>query len=136
MNVTDRLIAALEAAGLAVGDGIPRNKDGPLTGRYAVVRPRQIMRGEGSIGEPNADRQTELQITSVGPSRRAADQVAETADQAALGPMPAPDGYAWQQAAVYVTGTATTTEPTTDPTAPEATAWFRVDVYRYYLTPL
>ncbi|MFB7739571.1 hypothetical protein ACFC08_35530 [Streptomyces sp. NPDC056112] len=135
MNATDRLIDALEQAGLAVGDGEPRNKDGPLTGRYVVVRPRQVMRGEGSIGDPNADRTPELQITSVGPSRRAADQVAEIADRAALGPMPAPDGYEWQQAAVYVTGTATTTEPTTDPTAPEATTWFRVDVYRYYLTP-
>ncbi|MET9142448.1 hypothetical protein [Streptomyces sp. NPDC004042] len=135
MNVTDRLIAALEDAGLAVGDGQPRNAAGPLTGRYVVVRPRQVMRGEGSIGAPNSDRQPELQITSVGPSRRAADQVAEIADRVALGPMPAPDGCAWQQTAVYVTGTATTTEPTTDPTAPEATTWFRVDVYRYYLTP-
>ncbi|MEV6124379.1 hypothetical protein AB0M23_28380 [Streptomyces sp. NPDC052077] len=135
MSATDQLIAALEAAGLAVGDGQPRTAAGPLTGRYVVVRPRQVMRGEGSIGEPSADRQPELQVTSVGPSRRAADQIAETVDRVALGPIPAPDGYAWQQAAVYVTGTATTTEPTTDPTAPEAPTWFRVDVYRYYLTP-
>ncbi|MDT0477399.1 hypothetical protein RM863_35285 [Streptomyces sp. DSM 41014] len=135
MNVTDRLIEALTAAGLAVGDGQPRTSEGPLTGRYVVVRPRQVMRGEGSIGAPNADRTPELQITSVGPSRRAADQVAELADQVALGPMPPPDGFEWQQAAIYVSGAATTTEPTTDPTAPEAPAWFRVDVYRYYLTP-
>ncbi|MEV7422870.1 hypothetical protein [Streptomyces sp. NPDC091212] len=135
MNATDRLVDALRAAGLTVGDGQPRDAHGALTGRYVVVRPRQVMRGEGSIGTPNADRQPEIQITAVGPSRRAADQVAEAAEAVALGDLAPPDSWSWTQVAVYVTGTATTTEPLTDPTSPESPDWFRVDVYRYYLTP-
>ncbi|MFJ1699417.1 hypothetical protein ACIOHC_30630 [Streptomyces sp. NPDC088252] len=135
MNATDRLVDALRAAGLAVGDGQPRDVRGALTGRYVVVRPRQVMRGEGSIGAPNADRAPEIQITAVGPSRRAADQVAEQAEAVALGDLEPPTGWSWSQCAVYVTGTATTTEPLTDPATPEAPTWFRVDVYRYYLTP-
>lgn len=135
MNAVDRLVDALRAAGLRTGDGEPRDADGALTGRYVVVRPRQVTRGEGSIGAPNADREPELQITAVGPSRRAADQVAEAAEAVALSELDPPDGWAWGQCAIYVTGTATTTEPNSDPSTPEAPTWFRVDVYRYYLTP-
>lgn len=135
MNVADRLVDALRAADLKVGDGEPRDATGPLADRYVVVRPRQAMRGEGSIGEPNADREPELQITSVGPSRRAADQVAALAEVVALGALEPPDGSAFTQCAIYVTGTGTTTEQQTDPTTPETLSWFRVDVYRYYLTP-
>lgn len=135
MNATDRLVDGLRAVGLRVGDGEPRDEAGPLTGRYVVVRPRQVTPGEGSIGTPNADREPELQITSAGPSRRAADQVAEDAEAVALGDLDPPEGWAWCQCPIYVTGTATTTEPNTDPGAPEAPTWFRVDVYRYYLTP-
>ncbi|WP_435173299.1 hypothetical protein [Actinacidiphila sp. bgisy145] len=135
MNATDRLVAALTAAGLAVGDGEPRNASGALTGRYVVVRPRMEIRGDGTAADPNADRSPEVQITAAGPSRLAADQVAEAARAVALGPLEAPDGYAWLQAAEYVTGTGTSPEATTDPTAPEAPTFFRVDVYRYFLTP-
>ena len=135
MNVTDRLVAALEAAGLAVGDGQARNAGGPLTGRYVIVRPRIEVLGEGSIGDPNADREPELQITAVGPSRLAADQVAEQARAVALGDLAPPDGWVWMQGARFVTGTGAAPEPDTDPVDPDAPAWFRVDVYRYYLTP-
>jgi len=135
VNAVDRLVDALTAAGLAVGDGEPRNADGALTGRYVVVRPRGEIRGDGTAADPNADRSPEIQITAAGPSRRAADQVAEQARTVALGPLVPPDGSVWQQAAEYVTGTGTTPEATVDPTAPEAPTWFRVDVYRYFLTP-
>lgn len=141
MNATDVLIDALRAVdGLRVGDGEPRDDDGPLEGRYAVVRQRPEQRGEGTIADPNADRNPEIQITAAGPSRRAADQVAEQARQVALGPLPTPAGWVWMQAAEYVTGThtstgGTVTEMGTEPTEPQAPQFFRTDVYRFYLTP-
>lgn len=135
MNATDRLVAALTAAGLAVGDGEPRNASGALTGRYVVVRPRTEIRRDGTAADPNADRSPEIQVTAAGPSRLAADQVAEAARAVALGPLEAPDGWVWQQAAEYLTGTGAAPEAATDPTTPEAPSFFRVDVYRYYLTP-
>ncbi|WP_329177808.1 hypothetical protein [Streptomyces sp. NBC_01477] len=135
MNATDSLVAALVDAGLAVGDGEPRNAGGALTGRYVVVRPRTELRGDGTAADPNADRSPEIQVTAAGPSRLAADQVAEQARAVALGRLEPPDGWVWQQAAEYVTGTGTAPEATTDPTAPESPTFFRVDVYRYYLTP-
>lgn len=135
MNAVDRLVDALTDAGLAVGDGQARNAAGPLTDRYVVVRPRAEASGPGTARDPNADRNPEVQITAAGPSRRAADQVAEQARAVALGPLEPPDGWSWMQVAEYVTGTGTTTEATTDPTAPQDPTFFRVDVYRFYLTP-
>lgn len=135
MNTTDILIAALRGADLRVGDGEPRDVGGVLTDRYCVVRPRIQTAGPGTAVDPNADRNPEIQITAVGPSRLAADQVAEQAGQIALGPLTAPDGQSWMCAPEYITGTGPTPEQSTDPTAPEAPAYFRIDVYRYYLTP-
>lgn len=135
MNATDRLVDALVAANLAVGDGQARNAAGALTGRFVVVRPRMEMRGDGTAADPNADRSPEIQITAAGPSRLAADQVAEQARTVALGRLDPPEGWVWQQAAEYVTGTGTSPEATTDPTTPELLTFFRVDVYRYFLTP-
>jgi hypothetical protein len=135
MNATDRLVDALTDAGLAVGDGEPRNASGVLADRYVVVRPRMEIRGDGTAADPNADRSPEVQVTAAGPSRRAADQVAEAARAVALGRLEPPDGWMWQQAAEYVTGTGTAPEATTDPTTPESPTWFRVDVYRYFITP-
>jgi hypothetical protein len=123
VNTTDRLIKALGDAGVAVGDSEPRNAEGPLTGRYCVVRPRAETRGEGTIGDPNADRCPEVQITAAGPSRLAADQVAEAARAVALGDLDPPDGFAWVRVAEYVTGTGTAPEASTDPTTPEAPAF-------------
>ncbi|WNI16616.1 hypothetical protein [Actinacidiphila sp. ITFR-21] len=138
MNTTDVLVDALRAAdlgdGVRVGDGEPRDDEGPLTGRYCVVRPRTEQPGPGTAADPNADRTPEVQITAVGPSRRAADQVAELARTVALGVAP-PTGWAWLCVPEFVTGTGTAPEATTDPTTPEAPSFFRVDVYRYYLTP-
>lgn len=135
MTVTDQLLEALRTADIRVGDGEPRDVGGRLTGRYAVLRPRNEQRGPGTAADPNADRNPEVQITAVGPSRLAADQVAEQARAVALGPLDPPDGWAWACVAEFVTGTGTAPEADTDPTAPQAPAFFRVDVYRYYLTP-
>lgn len=135
MNAADRLVDALRAAEIRTGDGEPRDAAGALTDRYCVVRPRTEQRGAGTAADPNADRNPELQITAVGPSRKAADQVAEQARTVALGHLDPPDGWSWLCAPEFVTGTGTTPEPDTDPTTPEAPSWFRVDVYRYYLTP-
>ena len=135
-TVTDRLVTALQETDLRVGDGQDRDAAGALTGRYVVVRPRTEARGPGTAADPNADRDPEVQITAAGPSRRAADQVAETARAVALSALlPPPDGWQWRQVADYVTGTGPATEYTTDPTAPEAPSFYRVDVYRYHLTP-
>lgn len=135
MNTTDILVAALRTAELRVGDAEPRDAAGPLTGRYCVVRPRTEQRGTGTAADPNADRNPEIQITAVGPSRLAADQVAEQARAVALGPLDPPEGYSWLCSPEFVTGTGTTPEPDTEPTAPESNTFFRVDVYLYYLTP-
>jgi hypothetical protein len=141
VNATDRVVEALLGAGMAVGDGEARTAAGPLEGRYCVVRTRPEQRGEGTIADANADRNQEVQVTSVGPSRRAADQIADEARAVVLGPIAPPDGWSWMQAAEFVTSThasttaGTTSEANTDPSAPEAPVWFRVDVYRFYLTP-
>jgi hypothetical protein len=135
VNACDRLVAALRAAGIATGDGQARVGAEPLTGRYVVVWPVLHGRGPGTIADPNPDRTEDLQITSVGPSRGAADQVAEAARAVALGDLEPPDGFAWMCAPEYVVGNPTQQETSAGPAAPEAPVWSRADIYRYYLTP-
>ncbi|MEV4437485.1 hypothetical protein AB0K09_00460 [Streptomyces sp. NPDC049577] len=135
MNTADRLVAALRAAGIATGDAQARVGDVQLTGRYCVVWPVLERAGENTIGDPNTDRIIDMQITSVGPSRKAADQVAEAAGAVALGVLEPPDGQTWMCAPEYVVGNPTMREPPSDPARPDTAMWARADVYRYYLTP-
>ncbi|MEU7044935.1 hypothetical protein AB0A77_28305 [Streptomyces varsoviensis] len=136
MNTADRLIEALRAAGIATGDAQAHVGSEPLTGRYCVIWQVLERAGENTVADPNTDRIVDLQITSVGPSRRAADQVAEAAGAVALGPLPPPDGRTWMGAPEYVVGNPTSRETPSDPAHPEAPVWSRADIYRYYLTPL
>ncbi|MFE7609246.1 hypothetical protein [Streptomyces celluloflavus] len=135
MNVTDRLIEALRAAGIPTGDGEARQDDRELTGRYVIVWPVAEHAPTGTTWNPNADRRQDVQLTACGPTRRATDQVAEQARTVALGALAAPDGYAWLAPAAYVTGQPTTREHPTDPTRPDLRGFYRADVYRYTITP-
>lgn len=135
MNACDRLVAALRAADLATGDGQARVGTDLLTGRFCVVWPVLHRAGENTIADPNTDRTVDLQITSVGPSRAAADQVAEAAGAVALGALEPPDGFVWMCAPQYVVGNPTQQETSADQAAPDQPVWSRADIYRYYLTP-
>jgi hypothetical protein len=108
-----------------------------LTGRYAVVWPYNEPAANGPVGDPNADRTVILQVTACGPSRLAADQVAEACRTVALAltKAPGPDGYAWVQAAQHLGGQPTTRESSVDPATPDQSGWYRADIYRYQLTP-
>jgi hypothetical protein len=136
MNATDRLIAALRAAGIQTGDAQARVGTTLLAGRYCIVWPVLERAEEGTITAPNADRAIDLQITSVGPSRGAADQVARDAGMVALGALDPPDGYAWMCSAEYVVGNPVQQEESADPSAPDTPVWSRADIYRYYITPV
>ncbi|MFJ9612660.1 hypothetical protein [Streptomyces noursei] len=135
MNVTDRLVAALRAAGMPTGDAEARQDGHELTGRYAVVWPVAEYAPAGTAWDPNQDRTLDVQITSCGLTRRAADQVAEQARRIALGAFAPPDGYGWLAPAAYVTGNPTTRENPSDPARPELRTYYRADVYRYTITP-
>lgn len=134
MNVQDALVAALKDAGIAAGDAQARDGTTELTGRYVVVWPWNEPPSDGPMADPNADRGIELQITACGPSRRAADQVAEQARPVALG-LPAPDGWAWIGAPQHQGAQPTRRETSTDPATPDASGWYRADLYRYAITP-
>lgn len=135
MNATDRLIAALRAAGIATGDAQARVGTTELTGRYVVVWPYSEAPSNGPLGSPNADRTVDLQITACGPSRTAADQVAEAARTVALSRLDPPDGYAWQQVTQHLGGQPTRRDTSVDPATPDQSGWYRADIYRYTLTP-
>lgn len=137
MNAADLLIAALREAGIATGDGQARVGSNDLTGRYVVVWPHNEPASEGPIGDPNADRTVDLQITACGPSRTASDQMAEQARTVALRLTrgPSPDPYAWQQAAQHIGGQPTRRDASVDPATPDESGWYRADIYRYQLTP-
>lgn len=137
MNTADLLVAALRAAGIDTGDAQARIGTRELTGRYAVVWPYPEMASDGPVGAPNADRTVSLQITSCGPSRRAADQVAEQARMVALALHRGapPDDYAWLQAPEFTGGQAATRDASVDPATPDASGWYRADIYRYQITP-
>lgn len=135
-NATDNLVTALRAAGLVVGDGESKGADGtPLIGRYVVVWPISELPPDGPISNMSLDRAVDLQITSCGPTRRAADQVAEKARSVALGPIAEPTGYAWLCPAEYVVGAPTTRETPANPNQPELYTYYRADQYRYHFTP-
>jgi hypothetical protein len=137
VNTADLLVAALRAAGIATGDAQALVGTEQLTGSYAVVWPYPEGAANGPIGAPNADRTVALQITACGPSRKAADVVAEAARAVALALHRGtpPTGYAWQQAPEYVGGQATTRESSLDPATPDTSGWCRADIYRYTITP-
>ncbi|MCA1218699.1 hypothetical protein [Streptomyces sp. 8L] len=138
MNATGLLVDALRAAGIATGDAQARVGTTDLTGRYAVVWPYNELAANGPIGSPNQDRTVDLQVTACGPSRLAADQVAEACRTVALAltRTPGPDGYAWVQAAQHIGGQPTRRDTSVDPTTPESSGYFRADIYRYQLTPI
>lgn len=137
MNAVDLLVDALRTAGLATGDAQARMGTTDLTGRYVVVWPYNESASTGPIGAPNADRTVDLQVTSCGPSRRAADQLAERARTVALTLTrgPSATGYAWQQTAQHIGGQPVRRDTSVDPATPDESGFFRADVYRYLLTP-
>lgn len=135
MNTADQLIAALRADGLATGDAQARVGTTELTDRYVVVWPVSEPPPDGPMADPNADRFIDLQITAAGPSRKAAEQVAEQARTVALGRFDPPDGYGWRAVPQHLGGQPTKREISVDPGAPDESGWYRADIYRYELTP-
>lgn len=135
MSAADQLIAALRATGLATGDAQARVGTTELTGRHVVVWPVSEPPPDGPMADPNADRYIDLQVTAAGPSRKAAEQVAEQARVVALGQLDPPDGYAWRAVPRHLGGQPVQREASVDPAAPDETAWYRADIYRYELTP-
>lgn len=134
MSVQDILVEALRDAGIATGDAQARVGTTELTGRYVVVWPYNEPPSDGPLGDPNADRTVELIVTSCGPSRRAAEQVAEQARPVALGIAP-PDGWSWIGAPQHVGAQPVSREISTDPSSPDQSGWYRTDIYRYVITP-
>jgi hypothetical protein len=131
----DVLVEALRAAGIPTGDAQAKDGTTELTGRYVVVWPVQEPPPDGPLADPNADRSIELQITAAGPSRRAADQVAEQARAVALGRLVPPAGWTWRSPARHAGGQAAVRETSVDPSSPDASGWYRADIYRYEITP-
>jgi hypothetical protein len=135
-SVIDIVIDALRATDLDVGDAQARDGTTQLAGRYVIVWPN-VDRPyyDQPITDPNADLTIAVQLMSVGPSRRAADQVAMQARAVALGPLQKPTGYAWRCPAEFVVSQPTDRDKSDDPSTPESAPFYRSDIYRYYITP-
>lgn len=81
---TDAVIAALEAAGLVVGDAEAVDATRvPLEPPYAVVYPMPGRLG-GTMADPERDGQVVYQVTSVGVSRSEAEWVRDKAREVLL----------------------------------------------------
>lgn len=85
---TKGVVAALEEAGLEVGDGVA--PDGELT-KYAVVYHIPGGRISGTLDEPAEDAELIYQVTCVGTTTTQAEWVADQAIQALLSGVTVPD---------------------------------------------
>jgi uncharacterized protein DUF3168 len=74
---TDAVIAALDAAGLEVGDAVAPNANPP----YVVVY-RVFDRRDGTLTRPDDDATITYQVTCVGTSRKQAEWLADEVGQA------------------------------------------------------
>ncbi len=81
--LTDAIIAALEAAGLNVGDAV-RPDDATATAGYVVVYGLGGGTTDGPVGNPEDDAAALYQLTSVGHDRKQAEWVADKARQVLL----------------------------------------------------
>lgn len=79
---TNAVLAALEDAGLAVGDGIAPK---PPPKKYVVLYPIPGGRVLGTLAEPSADAELVYQVTCVGTSRQQVHWLVDVARDAVLG---------------------------------------------------
>ena len=134
--VADSLINALRAAGIRCGDAEAKDENlDPLTGQFCVVYPIAELSPDGPVTSPAADRRIDLQITSVGPTRKACDFQAAKARVIVLGPLVAPRGYTWLAPVEYIVGNPTQRGNPDDPDDPSTGPYYRADLYRFHLTP-
>lgn len=134
MTLTDVVVAALRAEGIATGDAVAKDETEPpasqdLTPPYVVVYPWTATY-DGPATDRNADADPAIQIKAVGHTRGSAEHVAQLARAVMLGVLAAPTGQAYRGQASHELSRGVLRDNAAAPPL-----FWADDLYRYYLTP-
>lgn len=129
MTLSDVVVAALRAAGIATGDAIAKDGAADLTPPYVVVYPWSAT-FDGPVTNRNADADPAIQIKAVGKTRGSAEKVANQARVVMLGALAAPTGQVFRGSVSHELSRGVLRDDATDPPL-----FWADDVYRFYLTP-